>query len=123
MKPNRFVDDTQKPFHSHTYAQAESGGSMGSTSPQSFGQRYHIDRNRNHVAKYGDSFVARGGYIREEYGRRTSEQNISVPPRTGEPGRQAFNAGGASGVPRGSQMQIPRRGFSEPPSRPYNPFS
>lgn len=129
MKPNRFSNDAGKPFHSHTYAEAESGNAMGSTSPETFHQRYQVDQNRQHIAKYRDSFVASSGHIHEELNRRLGVQGspqAEAPTQPNTPSRQAYNAGGVATprIPRpGGSLQIPKRGYTEPPARNYNPFS
>lgn len=128
MKPNRFSNDAGKPFHSHTYAEAENGNSMGATSPETFHQRYQVDQNRQHIAKYRDSFVARSGHLREELNRRLGVQSApaEAPTQPDAPSRQAFNAGGITTpkLPRpGGPLQVPKRGYTEPPTRNYNPFS
>lgn len=129
MKQNRFSNDACKPFHSHTYAEAENGSAMGSTSPETFNQRYHIDQNRQHIARYRDSAVARGGHLREELNRRLSGQPsvaADIPVQLDTPSRQAYNsvAAPAPKVPRpGGPLQVPKRGYTEPPARNYNPFA
>lgn len=130
MKPNRFSNNVEKPFHSHTYAEVENGSAMGATSPETFSQRYQADRNRQHVARYNDSFVARSGHIREELNARLGVESTDftdVPTQPSRPDRQAYNVGGAmpsSRVSRPSaRLQVPRRGYTEPPSRNYNPFA
>jgi hypothetical protein len=129
MKPNRFSNDADKPFHSHTYAEAENGNAMGATSPETFNQRYRVDQNRRHIAKYRDSFVASSGHIREELNARLgihSSDPVPEPPQTTAPGsRQAYNAGGVTPrvVSRPGPLQVPKRSYTEPPTRNYNPFS
>ena len=130
MKPNRFSNDAGKPFHSHTYAEAENGNAMGATSPETFSQRYQSDRNRQHIARYSDSFVARSGHIREELNTRLGTESADytdMPAQASAPSRQAYNAGSAAFSPRvprpGAQLQVPRRSYTEPPSRNYNPFA
>jgi hypothetical protein len=132
MSINKFSNNTpDKPFHSHTFAEAASGSSMGSTSAQSFSQRHQINQNRQVVRRYSDSSVASAGeHLKEELIKR-----IESPPDTKHnrhkhhPTRQGFNAGetagagGTAGKLSARPMQIPKRNFSEPPTRRYNPFS
>jgi hypothetical protein len=128
MNNSRFSKDNEKPFHSHTFAEAASGGSMGATSAQSFGQRHQIDQNRKVVKRYSDSFVALPGeHLKEELIKRIE----SPDARPGhnkhkfKMNRQAFNAGEAPSTPRtgSTPLQVPKRGFSEPTGRKFNPFS
>ena len=110
MSINRFVHDSnEKPFHSSGYAEAANGGSLGSTSHQSFEQRMRIEKNRSTIRQYRDSLVARehdkhhrdrkkDRFHREspEFNTRQAanagEQNLSSGPDVGAGGsnRQAF---------------------------------
>lgn len=49
-------------FHSSVYGKAQNGGSMGSTSSESFKDRMQIDKNRQVVHSYGESQVANSMY-------------------------------------------------------------
>ena len=130
MTINKFTHNTpEKPFHSHTFAEAASGSSMGSTSAQSFGQRHRIDQNRQVVRRYGESSVANSSVpLREELYRRMDERpGHKHDKHKYRATRQGFNAGespisGAQAPPSSRQMQVPRRNFSEPSSRNYNPY-
>jgi hypothetical protein len=128
MNINKFSNDADKPFHSHTFADAASGSTLGSTSAQSFGQRSQIDRNRKMVQRYSDSFVASSGHLREELNKRMDVPDSSSDNkhRKFHATRQGFNAGetsAASGPAGAKPLNIPKRNFSEPPTRKYNPFS
>jgi hypothetical protein len=127
MNINKFSDSEDKPFHSHTFADAASGSTLGSTSAQSFGQRYQIDRNRKVVQRYSDSFVASSGHLREELKRRIESPDASADDKQHkqQATRQGFNAGEAasSGTAGPKPLNIPKRNFSEPPARKYNPYS
>jgi hypothetical protein len=128
MNNSRFSNDNGKPFHSHTFAEAASGESMGATSAQSFGQRHQIDQNRRVVKRYSESFVATPGeHLKEELIRRIESPDVKSghDKNKFKMNRQAFNAGEApSGSRDGSKpLQVPKRGFSEPTGRKYNPFS
>jgi len=132
---NKFSSNNDdKPFHSHTFAEAASGESMGSTNAQSFGQRHQIDQNRQVVRRYSESSVASAGeHLKEELLRRIESPDSKAGHHKHKyhaSSRQGFNAGNTeSGLARapGSMgakpMQIPKRNFSEPPGRKYNPFS
>jgi hypothetical protein len=130
MTINKFSNNIpEKPFHSHTFAEAASGESMGATSAQSFGQRHQIDQNRRVVKRYSESSVASPGeHLKEELLRRieTSDPKHRHNKHNYRASRQAFNAGEAptgSGSTGSKPLQVPKRNFSEPPGRKYNPFS
>jgi hypothetical protein len=127
---NKFSgNDANKPFHSHTFADAASGDLIGSTNAQSFGQRHQIDQNRQMVKRYSESSVASAGErLKEELLKRidSPDQPSGHHKHKYHMSRQAFNAGGAaSTAPRtaAKPLQVPKRNFSEPPGRNYNPFS
>lgn len=106
MNINRFANNDAGGaiFHSTGYAEIAHGSSIGSSSAESFGQRRHINRTRQSVRRYGDSMIA-GGSMREA-ARPHFEANV---PRT------------SARVPlRPTQ---PRRSFTEPPTRGYNPYN
>lgn len=92
---------TEKPFHSSGYAEVAQGVSMGSTNAQSFNERYRLERNRQHVQRYGNSHLANAPL------RRSNEMSVN---RQGEPLS-----------PRPITIP-PRSHFSEPSGRNYNPF-
>ncbi|HTJ72990.1 MAG TPA: hypothetical protein VL481_00165 [Verrucomicrobiae bacterium] len=125
MNNNKFSDDEAKPFHSHTFAEAANGSTFGATSAQSFGQRYQIDRNRKVVQRYSDSFVASSGHLREELKRRLESSDAQDDKhRSSQTTRQGFNAGEAASPPANIKpLSVPKRNFSEPPGRKYNPYS
>lgn len=126
MNINKFSENEDKPFHSHTFAEAANGSTFGATSAQSFGQRYQIDRNRKVVQRYSDSFVASSGHLREELKKRleSSDTQNDDKHRTSQATRQGFNAGEAASPPANVKpLSVPKRNFSEPPGRKYNPYS
>lgn len=45
-------------FHSSAYGRAQSGGTIGAASTESFAKRREIDKNRQNIRKYDDSLVA-----------------------------------------------------------------
>ena len=128
---NKFSgNDANKPFHSHTFADAASGESMGSTNAQSFGQRHQIDQSRQVVGGYSESSVASAGErLKEELLKRieTPDQPSGHHKHKYRPSRQAFNSAETSAAPRGTTgpkpLQVPKRNFSEPTGRKYNPFA
>ena len=102
---HKFDDDVNH-FHSSGYAEAAHGHSIGSTSAQSYGERAHIERNRQHVNSYGDSLIgARLGYSRPR----------SISSETPRVGR------GQIAPPVRPNMSAPVHRFTEPPQR-YNPY-
>jgi hypothetical protein len=122
MTPNKSADETDKPFHSHTFAEVANRASIGATSSQSFGQRYQINQNRMTISKYRDSYVASGDRIREELQRHTDNTSIADLPQSYGTTRRGYNTiSKPSSITR--SVQIPRRSFSEPSARKYNPFS
>jgi hypothetical protein len=128
MNNSRF-NDAQKPFHTHTYAQAAGGDAMGSTNNQSFQQRYRIDQNRKHIQKYRDSHVANGSHLRDELRKRLDGDD---PQRARSdapvPSRQSFvsrskpvDSSATAGQPK-PVAPPPKQSFREPPKRGFNPF-
>ena len=121
MSINRFVHDSnEKPFHSSGYAEAANGGSLGSTSHQSFEQRMRIEKNRSTIRQYRDSLVAREhdkhhrDRKKDRFHRESPEFNT----------RQAANAGeqNLSSGPDVGAGGSNRQAFREPPTRGYNPY-
>jgi len=97
----------------------------GGIAIHSFGQRYQIDRNRKVVQRYSDSFVASSGHLREELKRRLESSDAQDDKhRSSQTTRQGFNAGEAASPPANIKpLSVPKRNFSEPPGRKYNPYS
>jgi len=96
------------PLHSSGYARVASRG-MGAASPQSFGERIGIERNRQAIGRYGHSMIGRG-HMKEVAPGRTD-----TPPRQSAPGTTRQR-------PNGHVTAPPRIQFKEPPTRPYNPY-
>lgn len=124
---NKFSgNDANKPFHSHTFADAASGSSMGSTNAQSFGQRRQADQNRQMIRRYGESSVASAGErLKEELIKRieSPDQAPGHHKHKYRMSRQAFNAGETPMRGGAKPLQVPKRNnFSEPPGRKYNPY-
>lgn len=121
MSLHKFIGQPQdNPFHSSGYAKVASGDSIGASSAETFGQRRHIERNRRAVGRYGDSLIGRG------HMRNLAQAQIDNPLRQSEagtetPSRQRFNSG--NGIPNRGSVAIPKRTFTEPSGRHYNPFS
>lgn len=114
MSISDFVNDQDnKPFHSSGYAEVSNSGSMSSTNTQSFGERHHIEHNRQHVRRYGDSFIATGMHARDEFQKMNSSREKTEPRhgRTAKPSPLK----GRTNLP-------PQRHFSEPSQR-YNPYA
>lgn len=103
---HKFDDDINH-FHNSGYAEAAYGNSIGATSSQSYSQRAHIERNRQHVNAYSSSMIgARLGYSRP--------RSVSYDtPRSGR---------GQIAPPARSNTQAPVHRFQEPPQR-YNPYA
>jgi hypothetical protein len=119
MDLNKFIHNAEgTPFHSSGYAESANGGSIGSTSSQTFGQRTHIERNRRAVRRYGDSLIGQN-YMREATQTGTSASHSEQRPVMDVPSRQQFNIG----TPGSGLAPPPRSSFREPPSRPFNPYS
>lgn len=118
MNTNNFSnEELPKPFHSSQYAEAASGGSMGSTSAQSFQQRIQIDRSRQSVRKYRDSHIGRAIPLRIDDAIVASR--IPEPQKDTSPiaQRQEKNA-----TSQPISIVKPQPSFKEPPHRGFNPF-
>lgn len=117
MNTNDFTNnELPKPFHSSQYAEAASGGSMGSTSAQSFQQRIQIDRSRKSVRKYRDSHIGRATPLRT--GDAIVVSRVPEIQKDASPAaqRQEKNATAQPIVAK------PAQNFKEPPHRGFNPF-
>lgn len=110
-------NEPSKPFHSSQYAEAANGGTMGSTSSQSFQQRIQIERSRKAVRQYRDSHIGRAIPLRE--GDITVASRVSELQRDASPiaQRQEKNATAQA------LSAKPAQNFKEPPHRGFNPFS
>lgn len=100
-------DDDDNHFHSSGYAREAHGRSIGSTSAQPYSERRHIERNRQHVNRYGASLIGRRmGYSQPRPGaadvqaRRTE---LAPPPSRSAGPAQAHR-------------------FTEPTQQRYNPY-
>ncbi|MEO7904582.1 MAG: hypothetical protein ABIR91_02195 [Candidatus Saccharimonadales bacterium] len=112
MKPFDANND-KKPFHTSGYAEVAHGGSIGSTSSESFQRRVEVDSNRQTIGKYHQSSVASN-----LKGRALGRNSGRVPGRYVSPTERRQLPGGPS-----SPSAIPRASFSEPTGRTYNPFA
>ena len=102
-------DDDTNHFHSSGYAAAAHGRTIGAASAQSYRERLHIERNRQHVNRYGHSMLGRPvGDVRPRDVQPESE-TLRARLNTG-PGRSAGPVGPRPG------------GFREPTGRGYNPY-
>jgi len=133
MKINKFANNnTEKPFHTSGYAQVAHGDSLGATSAQSFTQRQRIEKNRQMIQRYRNSYVANGSRLREEQPRRIdlpaqATVGRETNPRSRQPtanSRQVFNSGGGvvQGPSGATPISAPRAQFREPPGR-FNPYA
>lgn len=110
---NERFSHVDKPFHSSGYAEVAQGTSMGSTNAQSFGERYRVNMNRQHIQRYSDSHLANAPF-RRTVDSNEQDQNSSVTDR-----RRSVTQPKPIVIPPRTQ-QRPR--FSEPTGRNYNPF-
>lgn len=126
MTLNKFTNNLDgAQLHSSHYADAANGGGFGVISPQTFTQRMEIENNRQSVRKYGDSLIAFGQH-RQDILQRPGASGVPGRPATlGTPSvrrrselrhRPGYSAD--SGIARPAQ----RPGFTEPPTRGYNPY-
>jgi hypothetical protein len=117
MNIHKFGAQPEKPFHSNAYAQEANGESIGSTNAQTFGQRYHIERNRRAVRSYRDSYVGQGAL---QHRARTSNPLQRLDSGSARQSQNAKNPSTPLVPPRSSAP--PRPTFKEPPTRGFNPF-
>jgi hypothetical protein len=110
MKINKFIDNTPREdiFHSNDLAKVAIGGTLGSTSAETFGRREGIERNRRAVQRYGSSMIGQG------HMKEVAREQLDA----GNPLRQ-----GGLGARGEIRSAIPPRGFTEPPTRRYNPYN
>lgn len=105
---SRFVNDSDKPFHTSGYAKAANGDRIGAVSAQSFSQRLSVHQTRQSVRAYKESMIARGSDIPKTTPSATPDRaQLRVDSRT------------SSQVPQRQQSGT----FREPAARTYNPFS
>lgn len=69
-------DEKSDFFHSSAYGRAQSGGTIGAASTESFDQRRKIDENRQNIRKYDDSLVAEQRYNPEGAGATRVDQPV-----------------------------------------------
>ena len=104
-----FPDDDVNHFHSSGYAEAAHGRSIGAGSTQSYGQRRHIERNRQHIKRYGHSHLGRS--------------LTDVRPREVQPEAENLRSRLNTGASRPEAPGVDRpQGFQEPQRRGYNPY-
>ena len=116
------LDDT--PLHSSSYADVASVGGFGSVTPQTFSQRMHIENNRTSVGKYRNSMLGHGNHRNSHY------QRVDIVNASTRPGVESnVAARGATTPLRPTGRAIsdiaqapPRRNFTEPSTRGYNPY-
>ena len=94
------------PFHSNGFASVANGNNFGATSAESFNQRNEMNRNRQTIGSYDQSFLGR-------------QANMSIRPK---PVRDANNRAVIYHKPS-LNMKNNQRTFQEPAGRLFNPFS
>lgn len=106
ITPMRFSPDSDDvtPFHTSAYAHAAQGERLGAVSTQSFVQRLHLERNRQHVRHYGHSRLGRG---------MSEIRPLSMPARPQQTPPQR--------IERPANEGPQPHTFREPPTR-YNPY-
>lgn len=109
-----FTRKVEKPFHSSGYAEIANGTSIGSSSVQPFRERYHIEQNRRHVGRYGQSHLANVPFQQERRPLPGDGNSSRITARRGDLASKPIV------IPPRVGGQGPR--FSEPHGRPYNPF-
>ena len=112
MDLNKYIVNAEpgKPLHSSGYAEAANAGHIGSVSPTSYGQRQQLEQSRQSVGSYNRSIIG------QSYGVQRAK---SVAPGN-DVARTSMRSRSGSGLPGAT---TPTRGFSEPSSRPYNPYA
>ncbi|MFI5212619.1 MAG: hypothetical protein ACHQTE_01530 [Candidatus Saccharimonadales bacterium] len=119
---NHFLNNPHpKPFHSSGYAQAAYGQSIGSTSPQTFNERYTIDNNRQSIRKYHESMV-----VHDPKRDAKHQDRIDIVKPFNKRGQGPVLSRGYNPTRTTRQTGIvrPERiGFIEPPTRRFDPFS
>lgn len=101
-------NDDDKIMHSNGYASIANGDRIGSTDNTSFIQRRAIDNNRRVVGNYRRSIVGNAFGSLKAKQVTPGEIKLDTNLRQNNP-RPIINSG--------------QRRFSEPSSRPYNPYS
>jgi hypothetical protein len=127
MNLNKFTNNLDDaPLHSSGYAEVSNNKQIGATSPQTFSQRLHIERNRQSVGRYHDSMIANGHHRNMHYQRaavspapmRSEQPEATTRPFTNSRTIRRPAGGLISDVVKPTM----RQSFSEPPARGYNPY-
>ena len=95
-------------FHSTAFGRAASKGGVGvgAVDMTSFGDRRHVERNRQNVQRYANSMIGMA------HTRDTFKGDLGATP----------TAGGGAMAARRQNLNMPQRPtFHEPPKR-YNPY-
>lgn len=129
MSINKFTNNLDDAtLHSNGFAEASKSNLIGATSsPQSFNQRLHIERNRTSVGGYHHSMLANGHHRNSHY-QRADVAAPSVRPSSTQVSATRTNTGStfATRRPGGLISDVtrpaPRQNFSEPPARGFNPY-
>ena len=122
---NRFTNNIEDPLHTNGFAAAaKKSGGVGSTGPQSFRQRLHIERNRQNVNRYHDSMIANNHHREKQYQRLNGDGSNRVDS---DASAQNDTDGMSTRRPVGRVMSdvikpTVRPRFNEPPTRGYNPY-
>lgn len=108
---SRFNKPSSAAIHTNGFADAADQGnpSFGATSPETFSQRQHVDRNRQHIERFQNARIHR-----DYRSMRPTPTNIEQLPT--EPHVQAPAKPDLTAIPRTTG------GFREPSSRGFNPF-
>lgn len=102
-------DEKSEFFHSSAYGRAQSGGTIGAASTESFDQRRKIDENRQNIRKYDDSLVAEQRYNPEGAGATRVDQPVA---ETG--GKAAFYEGMLNAAKENSGIDPTKSTTSQP---------
>ena len=101
--------------HTSGFADAADGGapSFGASSPETFEQRKHVDRNRQHIAKFREAEIHR------DY-RKHHPLNRTIQPEHEHIVKPVIPA--SKPIRPTPDIVRPAAGYSEPQSRGFNPF-
>lgn len=116
MKLFRFGQpQTPAAIHTSGIADAADRGtpSFGSASPETFEQRKHVDRNRQHIAKFREAGIHR------DY-RTPRDQNRTIRPEHEQITRPVTTV--IKPLPPTQTIVRPTAGYREPQPRGFNPF-
>ncbi len=106
-------NENDNPLHSNGIARIDDSGRIGSVSNESFTQRMAIDGSRSLIGKY------RGSFLGSQRGQMTIKKYVRPQPkipavRGVDSKLQQYNS---------THTTVPKRSFTEPQSRNYNPYN